>query len=1074
MIEANNNKVFVLPAKPEVHKVLGHCEEDEFFVAMRETKDAAANALKQLLPAAADAGPSPTKAATADKAAEEVPLPKYKFFRGRADVPPSVLENLKRSCFALEVEGVCLGWQLSPPESKFPSGCEPVGAGAFGQPEPLSSLVSGDVSGGPDHPYYRVSLRRASRLMSHKVRISLRLLFETTSVLLFMLFVGTRPAVWDSNSFFGDFATAGFEPPSLWTVLWGVPEHLRAPNLELVWRLYRATFFLFLISRCAALLIWRWLPAGGGWRVQAARHVLAAIYPLAVTMPLHLYLLYHLVAVANCAACSRKDCADPSVKLSYAFDAQAFARNNGCASTKRDDLLGYFSFHQHVSYTSWTAQPSCFYQEKGVMRWLGVQDGTSGGDVCADPQLSYPTIDKSVRTSVEKVCGEHFDYDDVFKYNTTEIAANADTWPWWMFAKKYYLFGPLLPVETSRTCTDVTESGKYLYFDMGLQSTCLCYGEVLRYCFRWEAGGVNACSDLTGRPYRFGSSLQYSGITGPWNWATFLGIYKWIAVVLCLWVWSDWPISNPDKSNERLLSRLVLDLLDCALFFDIPLKKAQQQVVTRTMFFDDTTWRSLTANVWCLAWMSTLLWAAFQIFADMFDTDPLVTPKRWGSSKEVKAELSDRVGELCSRDVVHSVADESIANQRSDFEKAIQKLIAVRSVVDILDEGVSPDRAWPWHWRKAIIVFSSPAVSKSALGSSDSVILYLADFGPFAERPPERVWTSESLEEYLETRAEEGSEAEAPADLSASSASEVDESADEEAQVAAADGHPRIRGLRRVELRFDEVLTRLRQSSGYYWLDPRYLGFFTSLDNHTTFQQAKLLEEDPNVFRREPYQCRKDGKESTSWYYDPNEFDWFERRMEAFAVLRSLLCLELPFLIVRFYQGYWVKSSGGSSQILLIMKNSLFVIFDLVFLLACGNAALSCSFGSRRPLQRILLLIERTYIGRAVRLSALMPIRVALECMLLPWRVRGEEQVEYLQQRKDLVALRRQHLRCRASKGEADARAAEEDAKELEALNHEVRLLSTRIAELKEEVGALDTSKITYVLAKADKKSLLG
>jgi len=493
--------------------------------------------------------------------------------------------------------------------------------------------------------------------------------------------------------------------------------------------------------------------------------------------------------------------------------------------------------------------------------------------------------------------------------------------------------------------------------------------------------------------------------------------------------WDDIPLAGVDKFDIRMQSRMKLDVLDFFVFFRCAaiLGQSEKSLPLVKFIFPDMTWHDFELQVWCLAWSSAFIWWSLAIFFRMVDSDPDKTPKKWKNIQQIfgDAEKTAAALERCSVEDLYSTA---MRKQSVLYEKELQKIIKKRTVVDILTDGVDIRSARAWHWRRSIVVFSSPKVKELTPAHFDNgqgaFTLYVAGAWPWSARPPENVWKAESWEEYV------------------AHAGEADRLSGDEPPA----------GLQTVTLPYDEVLLRVRPGSPYFLLDLRYLGWLYPCGCQPRAEYKKMKEEDHRVAPGD----RIHGYSET--YYNKFKFDFFERNIEFIGACRSLF-VDLLFLVARLARGFWGGGFNSSLSLLLVMKNCIFGLFGITFLLTCGNTRHPCGPFRSSPAELLAKCIERTKIGNAIKLSMLMPLRICIESTSCCFRLSPENRQAFLSQRLHIVALRR----SRAPPGS--------DTTELD---HEIRLLAGQIEEYQDLIDMLETKNIVRMRAKIRAKDILG
>lgn len=473
-----------------------------------------------------------------------------------------------------------------------------------------------------------------------------------------------------------------------------------------------------------------------------------------------------------------------------------------------------------------------------------------------------------------------------------------------------------------------------------------------------------------------------------------------------------------------------LDVLDFYMFFYMSVVPGQDDgsLPLVKFMFPDTTWHDFELYVWCTAWGSAFVWWSAAIFFHMFDTDPDKTPKMWKTVQDILG-LAERSASALEDSRVADPYNTAVRKQQMLYEKELQKVVKKRTVVDILDEGVDPTVAKFKNWRRCIIVFSSPKVKDLTPADFEreggTFTLHVAGAWPWSPKPPDTVWKAESWKEFI--------------------------SQPENREYADLEGEPP--GLKKVAVSFDDVFIRIRPGSPYFWLDFRYLGWCYRCGCQPRAEYKKMKEEDHRILDSD----RRGGYSET--YYNKYMFDFLERNIEFFAALRSLF-VDLLFLVARLARGFWGGGFRNGLTILLVMKNCVFGIFGLVFILTCGNSRHSCGPCRASPSELLAKCIERTKIGNAIKLSMLMPLRICIESTSCGFRLSAESRQAYLLQRMHSILLRR------AKGGHTEA--------DVQNLDHEIRLLAGQVEEYQDLIDMLETKNIVRMRMKIRAKDIVG
>jgi len=961
--------------------------------------------------------------------AKEPKWPKYDYFPARANWPVEIGTTVT-------VEGVYLGWTLTG-SSFMPSGCK-IDKGGPGLPEPLEMLSAEDVRtatvDGQLPDYVTVSLKQR-RSANWKIgNFVLRTSVELFAVHVFMVFLSTEPSnyttkptkPWDTSSDHAFAPQALFQTSGVW----------RGPGMDRIWFMYLGTFLLFLALRLLIVVLWAVLPVHG-LCIRMVRHALAALYPLAVSLPFVLYLLYFTAAVVACKQCSLWHCG------AYSTDAQhlelnvlAFKAAGGCQLGGVQDLHAFRRFVK-VAPTKLVQHDHCSFIGNSILDVLGISLDTSRREGTCEAHVDMQDArDKLIMNHMAEVCGRTI--GGVESYEVTP--QDRDLLPWSMFASG-------LPIKNNNTCPQTGEgfeNGPYIYYEprAGPSSDnppqgaiCVCrsaHGS--RDCYRRLPGTVDRCAAFDAVPQRYGSLLQFDSVPGLDG--RFLNIFLTLAVpifaLFTMKAWDDIPLAGVDKFDMRLQSRMKLDVLDFYMFYYMSalLGKNDHSMPLVKFTVPDMTWSDFELYVWCIAWGSAFVWWSAAVLFRIFDFDPDKTPKMWKTVQDILG-LAERSAAALEESRVADPYNTAVRKQAVLYEKELQKVIKKRMVVDILDEGVDPDTARVKNWRRCIIVYSTPKVKDLTPVDFEkpggTFTLHIAGAWPWSRRPPENVWKAESWNEYISQ----------------------EENAKEAKRFAESGELPP--GLEKIAVTFDDVLIRIRPGSPYYWFDVRYLGWCYYCGCQPRSEYKKMKEADHRVGVRD----RTEGY--SEWYYNKYKFDFFERNIEFVGSLRSLV-IDLLFLAARLARGFWGGGFVNGLAILLVMKNCVFGLFGFVFILTCGNTKHSCGPCRTSPAELLAKCIERTKIGNAIKLSMLMPLRIFIESASCGFRMSAESRQAYLIQRLHTVMLRR-------VKAGFDANP--------KVLDHEIRLLAGQVEEYQDLIEMLETKNIVRMRAKIRAKDII-
>jgi len=1013
MIQHHLTDVVLLPLSTLEH--FPECRDGEFPVALRIPKD-------------------DTKVkAEKEKKVKVLKYPKYSFFRARANWD-SALGAI------LSVEGVHLGLDLAGPDAT-PMGCEEAEDGV-GLPEPLEMLSPCDVkeaSGDPEYPeFLQVSLEQRRSPQWKIGNFLLRTLVELVVVYMFMSFLGTQPNTytakwdkpWDTTSDEAFSMPFLFQHPKVW----------RGPGMERIWWLYVHTFFGFLLLKFLAIALWAHMPLSG-FASRVLRHLLAALYPMLLSLPLTLYLVYYQAAVLNCRQCALWHCGAYSrTDQHLQLNIQAFKAAGGCDIMNISQLAD-FRRYVEVGTKRFAEHEHCGYEKNAILDALGISLDTSRREGTCQPWGDTERArDNVILKDLDEVCGYGSSKKLALqKYIVTPF--DRDRLPWSMFARH-------LPIDNEGTCEkeDAFFTGPYVYYDpeagppSGQHSVpeggiCVCRSSSgVRDCFRRVEGTIDRCSLFTAVPVKYGGLLQFSGVPhlGGHGLLSFLGLVIPVFALFTVKAWDDVPLAGRDKFDQRMQSRMKLDILDFYMFFLASTKdgKKDTSLPLLKFVFPETPWHDFELYIWCIAWGTAFVWWSLTIFLRVLDSDPDKTPKMWKTVHQILNVAERSAAALESQSRVEDPYQTSVRKQSVLYEKELQKLLKKRMVVDILGEDVDPDSASVRDWRRCIIVFSSPKVKDLKPADfereSGTFTLHISGAWPWSTRPPADVWKAETWEEYV-----------------ANAAPGIAES-----QLA--------RGLEKITLKYDDVLLRTRPGSPYYWFDVRYLGWFYFCGCQPLSEYKKMKEEDHRISSAD----RSRGYSEV--YYNKFKFDFFERNMEFIGSLRSLF-VDLLFLAARLAKGMWVGGFSGHLSVLLVLKNCVFSVFGFVYLLTCGNTKHTCGSCGASPLELIAKCIERTKIGSAIKLSMLMPMRICIECISCGFRLSAEDRQAYLVQRLHFLLLRRLKVGTRS----------EENAPLTKELDHEIRLVAGQVSEYEELIEMLETKNIVKMRARIKAKDIV-
>jgi len=1052
MVKNHTSKVVLLPRK--TLDSFPECGNGEIPVAVRLPKD-----------------DTQEKKEKEKKGKKVLKFPKYGHFR-------AITTNWQVDSGAvLEVEGVCLGYKLSGPAAR-PLGSSPVDEG-YGDPEPIEMLSVADIEdaeGAALHrgDFLRVRLREARSARWKLGSFLLRTGIEIVAVHLWMGWLGTVPNEYAAKVY-QPWATVNnhaFQWPWI-----GKPTEWRAPGFEHIWNLFVGTLYGFILLKIGMMLIWCWLPSSGRF-MKPIRYAIAALYPLAVVVPFKLYLLYHFGAITNCKQCETWHCGAYSMVDSLAVDEDAFVAAGGCNITSGRELDHFHSYVHNIP-TVVPEHPHCSNLKSRMLDVFGITlDTTKTQGTChaSVEKAGRRVLNSVIFAEVDRICRE--DVTSRIRLEVFDVPENAKNFlPWFMFARG-------LPIRSNLSCSEDGvgfEDGPYIFYNPTAQrpekliprpALCVCRSaHGTRDCYREVEGHVDRCSHFTGKKVQYGDFLQFDRVADLQGHFFKMFVYFVIPVfaLFTTFAWDELPMGAQDKFDLRIQSRMRLDTLDTFLFYMNMLIHDNSEALPLLKFvIPDMAWRDWEMCVWCSGWMSAYLWMTLKIFLQIVDKDPDKTPKMWKSVKDILGVVDQSTNTLeVDCNVSKDPYGTALAKQSILYEKEVQKLIKKRTVVDILEDGIDPYSASPLDWRRCTIVFSSPKLKdltradydrqscrarltaslgdaensdcdnerlSDCAGSEDEdsadekpdtvFTLYVAGYWLWSQKPPPEVWRAETWEEFLE-HWDGPSDEVTPEDI----------------------------GLTKVNLTYAEALTRVRARSGYAFLDARYLGWCHPCGWQPRFEWKKMKEDDHRILESE----RMEGYSET--YYNKYKFDWFERNLELFGTVRSL-CIDLLFLFTRVAKALWVGGFDNMLSVLLVLKNLMFSLLGIVYVLMCGNHKHRCGTFEHSPLALLAHCIERTKVGRAIKLSMLMPIRILIECLSCGLRVSTEEREEHCSKRLHMLVLQR----LKASK-DCEARAE---------MDHEIRLLAAELQDYEDLLELLDTKNIVKMRTNMKAKDILG
>jgi len=997
---------------------------------------------------------------------KELAFPKYGHFRA--------LANWRvRHSAVLEVEGVCLGWEMGGNDN-MPVGCSR-SVDNIGSPEPLDMLSEDDIrtaeAGLSDRPeFLRVTLREEQTASIKLLAFLLRTVFEVVTVHIFMAYLGTQP---------NNYKTVPYKPWSTegdgnfhWPGLFIRPDKWRAPGMERIWDLYLETFVVFMALKCCILLLWSVVPVAG-CRSKVCRYTMAALYPLCVTVPFKLYLLFFFAAVMNCKACAVWHCGAYSQGQQWKVNATSFKAAGGCSIRAQDELPRFYK-HVYAAPENLMENQHCDSMHNAVLFALGIHLETDvrAGSCSAWQDTPEERQDAIIR-DMDRICGHKM----IVKPSIVTLREEDKMdMPFVMFARDL----PIRPAGCAKGDESWTEP--YVYFEPDAMhgalpeaGLCVCRSKHgARDCYRETEGSVDRCSQFNGQPTIYGSFLEYD--ISYWGSSTvsvslFLFITIPIYGLFSVLAWAELPLGGQDKMDLRLSSRMKLDILDFFLFFQVLVdtaNKHDRKLSLVKYLLTDMAWHDFEMYVWFIAWVSAYVWMSMVVFLHIFDDDPDKTPKTWKSVNQILSTADASAQSLMQEPQVKDPYGTALRKQGVLYEKEVQKYIKKRTVVDIFGSGLesgedgassssgedsdsdveslSPKSSRKrsrarratnqatrhlttarkaLSWKRCLIVFSDPKIKD--MGAADFrpdtkvFTLYVIGAMPWS-RPPkyDDVWSAETWQEYIANR--EGGPDVTPHDV----------------------------GLEVIKLTYDELLTRVRPTTGYLWFDVRFLGWCNCCHRQPKFEYKKLKEDDSRITERE----RRKGFSETYW--NKYQFDWWERNVELVSSFRSLVVDSL-FFAARMTTGLWNGGFDNWLSVLLTLKNFMFVVLGLMYICACGNPKHNCGLLDCSPFELIAKCIERTKIGNAIKLGMLMPLRIAIECASCGFRILAEERQDYCSRRMHMLLLQR----SRSVSG------ADE-------LDHEIRLLASKVQGYADVVETLNIRHIVNMKAKVKAKDVIG
>ncbi|CAJ1386232.1 unnamed protein product [Effrenium voratum] len=1014
----------------------------------------------------------------------------------------------------VEVEGVHLGWILAhagpdrgSPITHIQSPRTPsqVNRRAFyaaadeghGEAEPLDWLTEEDLKDGPEDPYYKVTLKQRDSQSWPFGAAALRTFFEACAVYIFTIYLGSEPDEYYLENFQQPWNMASngrFKVP--WPFV--TPERWRAPGSEYIFQLFWWTFLAGLLLKVFLASSWHLFD-----RSRLVRHILAAVYPLAITVPLNLYLLYWYAALTNCRQCAEWHCGAYNSSIGWNVDAAAFQQAGGCGVSNFDDLLQNYSRFVRRERQQFEEAEACEYSTNGAIvnyffhaNWnFSLQGGACGGN-------GYSSKEWVLVTMLDSLCGIGTLQPLLLK-GYVDPPSGKDL-PWWMFAGSIpgkkdncsVLEGEAAPSFSSYVFYRASEKDAYTY-----GSVCLCEdarGHV--HCIRKQAGSVDRCMYFTGQRVLHGPNLEFETVaSGLHIFPAFEMLLLPIFAFISMAAWAQIPLGSLDKTDERLITKSQLEILDVFLFFlGFIVQDQSDSTLSTTMFvprFTSLSWLSLVINVWSFAWVTLYLSSSLQIFCRVLDADPDKTPKTWRDVKAILRDLEHAVarGEGFGEKAEHAASVPSVPSVASVasgspsvpfvagsasgwalaraaarkqlvvYEKEIQKRIKRGSSIWLQtdkeeeeeDREDGEDRrnkkekegrkkemekgrkeqemrmgetkkekeklrsstcSECSRWRKWTIVWS-PKVKDLNIEEDCPVTLYVTGAWPWSTCPAD-VWCCQSVEEYLQMKGLDGL-----ADLP--------------------------HGVRRLDLRYSE-LSQVMATSGYTCCDCRYLGWLGCCKRQPRFEWKKIKEEDPRISCRHP-----GGPDQSDIYYDKAAFHWFERNLEYFNMWRGVLCLEIPFGIVRAFDCMFLGGFSNTFNVILLIKNIAFTIFSIAYCMVCGNPRLTCGPCWDKPVELISKCIVNTKIGSVIKLSVLMPVRIVLEALSCLGRESAESRMAEYEMQLRMATLQ-------MAKGGSN-----------QELRHRRRLLSALIRQYGEWLEVTDVRSLMKVRKKVRVKDFI-
>jgi len=440
----------------------------------------------------------------------------------------------------------------------------------------------------------------------------------------------------------------------------------------------------------------------------------------------------------------------------------------------------------------------------------------------------------------------------------------------------------------------------------------------------------------------------------------------------------------------------------------------QDDNISASITFGSLGWPNLVVDLWTLAWMSSYAFGSLFIFMKLLDKDPDKTLKMYKDTKAVMDDLEDSVSRGVGNSELERLAKMARAKQLVLYAKEVQKMLKRGTSVWLVDRGEEVRSAQFWKWKKITIVWSEPKVKDIDFSDEVEFSLYVKGGWPWSRSPPAVVWFCQTPEEYFQRVG----------------ACELPE------------------GLTVVKIRYSEILGRLLVTSGYTFFDARYLGWCRCCRRQPKFEWKKMKEEDVRVSERFPGESEV--------YYDKSRFEWFDRNMEYFNTWRATLSLEMPFFCARLFYCFFMDGYTDMFMVLLLVKNLVFIAFGVVYIAACGNAKHTCGPCYCKPVELMAKCIANTKIGRAIKLSVLMPVRVALECLSCGSRDNTEQRIKEYETQIHMNVLQ-------------SSRLNDED----DELRHRRRLLKDRCRQQKQLLEVTDVSNFVKVKQKVKAKDFI-